>query len=213
MIPEKIKFSRVVVLNTAPRARSRFVKYWRAFSQSGEQLNTAAPTKAQAETEGRDALRVIRARKPALWRPVYSGGGQTIFLENPARARPVCFRSRIKQDAPAQAKAWSDAERACAKRNTGLPGGPAPSAVQCLDIPPTGWRELAETITRAQGQALVGELDRITQHAAQLSAYLGAIAWDGFAHDNAAKISGKKLVRLRKAVGFTYPEQGIPTGF
>jgi len=62
-------------------------------------------------------------------------------------------------------------------------------------------------------QEITGQLDAVAQRAVQLSEYLD---WhmDGFgcgthSHGDAVKAANRKLIRVRNAMGFTYPKHGI----
>lgn len=82
-----------------------------------------------------------------------------------------------------------------------------------METPPADWPELIKDTDKASVWAeLESELDAIAARAAMLAGYIGKRAGtDGCGkstHQDAAKAANKRLVKVRMALGFTYPERG-----
>lgn len=78
-----------------------------------------------------------------------------------------------------------------------------------LRLPPVKW---ATAIAKLDSTAQV-DISRAMEDDAQrcilLSGYLYSVACGG-SHESAQKLASRKLAKVRRAMGFTYPEQGLP---
>jgi hypothetical protein len=77
-----------------------------------------------------------------------------------------------------------------------------------LELAPIGWQAQVDKLTSSQKQELSNWLDSVIERSARLRAYVdarGAVGCGDGGHNDGVK-EGNKLVRkIRKALGFTYP--------
>ena len=69
---------------------------------------------------------------------------------------------------------------------------------------PSEWESLANGLTGKQNNELGNRLADVSVHIARLSAYLDVISLSD--HDTAVKVQNNKAKKVRKALGFSYPE-------
>lgn len=79
-----------------------------------------------------------------------------------------------------------------------------------LSEPPCMWRELAAPLSDADLARFSTVLRDEAQRAILLSEYLGVRSY-GTDHAKAVKLAQAKLVKVRKALGFSYPKDGLAT--
>lgn len=84
-----------------------------------------------------------------------------------------------------------------------------------LERPPAEWSQATcyEMESKTDYQKLCRELDGLACNAAMLSAYLetrmGVVCTGQKPHEDAVKDANKRLVKIRRALGFSYPESGM----
>lgn len=80
---------------------------------------------------------------------------------------------------------------------------------------PVTWdAKVTETLKDGTGtvQALVNWLDSVAEHCARLSGYLearGATGCGDNGHADGVKSSNRKVTKIRKALGYTYPKSNL----
>ena len=84
------------------------------------------------------------------------------------------------------------------------------TARQLLDAPPAGLAQFAADTRPSDLSELARRLNSLAQHAALVAAYLeerGAYGTDA-GHKKALDQANRTLKRIRKAMGFSYPDRG-----
>lgn len=74
-----------------------------------------------------------------------------------------------------------------------------------LNTPPAQWSQRLRSRAAGNTADVTREIERVMQRGAMLAAYLDARA-AGSEHVAAVKAANRKLVRVRRAMGFSYPE-------
>lgn len=86
---------------------------------------------------------------------------------------------------------------------------------KALKTPPSGWRKLAETRRRhdQEMQELADALEFLGTRACLLAEYInqrrGGYCGNHEGHDRAAKAVTKLHKKLRRTLGFSYPDSGL----
>ena len=84
------------------------------------------------------------------------------------------------------------------------------TAKKLYALPPVKWREAIEKLQTQQAYELQTEFDQVAIWAATLSGYLEATkAGGGQTHDDAVKYSLRRRKQVRKALGFSLPDDGL----
>lgn len=81
------------------------------------------------------------------------------------------------------------------------------TALELLQLTPSEWQGVADKLTSSKMQDLSQILDAIAQRAALLGEYLDVRSYGMRDHEGAAKEAEKRLVRIRKAMGYTYSDR------
>jgi hypothetical protein len=85
-----------------------------------------------------------------------------------------------------------------------------PRTSHALSLPPIEWQAWLERQRKHRRfdvlQTIRGELEAMSQRAVLLAEYIDQSSYHD--HDAAVKEANKKLVRVRKAMGYAYPSRG-----
>jgi hypothetical protein len=79
-----------------------------------------------------------------------------------------------------------------------------------LDLELSKVEKVTDGLTRCARGEVANELDRIAVHASRLSAYLNERGGNGCGdsgHAEGVKAQNKKAAKVRKALGYSYPDQ------
>lgn len=81
-----------------------------------------------------------------------------------------------------------------------------------LEIAPVKWAEIIDEMTPNERQEIESGLDFMCSRAALAAHYVSCRA-NGAEHGAAVKLARKVAIKVRKALGFSYPEAGVPSSF
>ncbi len=87
--------------------------------------------------------------------------------------------------------------------------------MRLLRTPPVKWDKAAQKINESDVQEIVSVLEHMATRAARLAEYLdtrcGGTGCGKQSHEDSVKAANKKLVEVRRAIGYSYPQAGVFT--